>query len=399
VSASFKIHRAKSTLRLALVAVIAALLFAGLYPFNFFAKNQSGWLAGGDGIEFRGYGEVYGSSGIDVSGSSGSVMPLSLEFVVASGEGKRPSIETLFTIYQGSDDSFAIERWTEDLVVAGWFRNPQGQITFQRLFCGQVFGTPARRFITVISTADGTSVYVEGKQQRHYVGLSLTARNIHGTLLVGQASSAHQTWRGIIAGLALYPKPFSSDEVRERFSLWGQGNIEQLQESAPASLLYTFRERSGRVIHDQGTLGSDLIIPQRLHALGPVVLKFPNRRDLTDWADIVVNVAGFVPLGALIITYIWIIRSSVTTKHILLAVLAGLSISLAIELLQVFLPSRDSSLLDVIMNTLGTGIGGSVAMIGCSRLGGKHFIPSGKLDPHRLVAGGAVSRPVEPGKG
>jgi glycopeptide antibiotics resistance protein len=94
----------------------------------------------------------------------------------------------------------------------------------------------------------------------------------------------------------------------------------------------------------------------------------PNRRDLTDWSDILLNVLGFVPFGALVVVYVWVATSSVSKKDVFFAVLAGLSISMAIELLQVFLPSRDSSLLDVIMNTLGTWIGASAAVTACSRL-------------------------------
>ncbi len=41
---------------------------------------------------------------------------------------------------------------------------------------------------------------------------------------------------------------------------------------------------------------------------------------------------------------------------------AGLVISLSIELLQVYLPSRDSSLLDLIMNALGSVIGAIVGL-------------------------------------
>jgi VanZ family protein len=46
---------------------------------------------------------------------------------------------------------------------------------------------------------------------------------------------------------------------------------------------------------------------------------------------------------------------------VVLAVVAGLVVSFAIEYLQAYLPSRDSSLRDLITNVLGTAIGAIAA--------------------------------------
>ena len=44
-----------------------------------------------------------------------------------------------------------------------------------------------------------------------------------------------------------------------------------------------------------------------------------------------------------------------------LAIAVGFAVSLAIELTQVWLPGRDSSLLDLTTNTMGSAIGGAMA--------------------------------------
>lgn len=78
-------------------------------------------------------------------------------------------------------------------------------------------------------------------------------------------------------------------------------------------------------------------------------------------SDVALNIVGFVPLGGLVMVYLKN-RRWADASAVVIAVAAGLVISLMIELLQVFLPSRDSSLLDVLNNTLGSGIGAGLGV-------------------------------------
>jgi glycopeptide antibiotics resistance protein len=67
------------------------------------------------------------------------------------------------------------------------------------------------------------------------------------------------------------------------------------------------------------------------------------------------NIAGFIPLGFFFTVYFSLVRP-IPRPRIMVVVL-GLTISLTIETAQYFLPTRDSSMTDVITNTLGTAIG------------------------------------------
>jgi len=89
--------------------------------------------------------------------------------------------------------------------------------------------------------------------------------------------------------------------------------------------------------------------------------------------DVLVNVLAYIPLGLLIGRSIGLkLRSSQwrTLNALLLTVLAGLLLSLMLEGLQTYLPSRRPQLLDVITNGTGTLIGGLFAIVyGRTRIG------------------------------
>lgn len=74
-------------------------------------------------------------------------------------------------------------------------------------------------------------------------------------------------------------------------------------------------------------------------------------------SDDTINILGFMPLG--IVCYAFLSKAGTRRRlqSALTTILLGAFFSLLIELLQFYLPSRDSSLEDVINNILGTAMG------------------------------------------
>jgi glycopeptide antibiotics resistance protein len=68
-----------------------------------------------------------------------------------------------------------------------------------------------------------------------------------------------------------------------------------------------------------------------------------------------INVVGFIPAGFFICASLISLRSG--KRSIALTALIGLALSLTIEILQAYIPMRNSGCTDLITNTLGTTIG------------------------------------------
>lgn len=84
------------------------------------------------------------------------------------------------------------------------------------------------------------------------------------------------------------------------------------------------------------------------------------------WFDVNINVAGYAPLGFLLA--LALLRTGWPRAAVPVAVLCGGMLSMLMELLQIYLPRRVPSNMDLLLNTAGTLVGALVAAL-LERLG------------------------------
>jgi VanZ family protein len=212
--------------------------------------------------------------------------------------------------------------------------------------------------VTISAGQSGTTVFADGAFVKKVPNLGLSSQELTGRLIVGNSPVTTDDWSGELKGLAIYDRELTADEVSQHFANWTNSAQPDLAKSAGAVALYLFNEGNGNVVHNQMDSATDLLIPERFFVLHEQLLERPwdeYRRDWNYWKNVGINVAGFFPLGFFFYAYFSLLRRAHHPVGITIAL--GFAVSLTIEVLQAFLPTRDSGMTDLITNTFGTTIG------------------------------------------
>ena len=338
-------------------------MLAGLWPFNFRPRNRVNWLPAERGVHFDQYGRIYSrgplrlkpASGIETSGSG---------FTLELGVSLPANYDTISTILCVCDPAqkrdLTLEQWGAFLMLHGYFHDVAAGETLASLWMGQVGSIEQPVWVTVTSAPEGTVVYVDGKPRTSLRYKALLPESYSGSLLLGNSPSGGPAWSGYIFGLAFYDRPLAPNEVAAHHQIWLSGKTEQL---SSALALYIFDEGKGSLVHNRAVSPApDLFIPTRFEQFRPKILEFPYPLKKSDVQDTILNILGFIPFGFLLMLYLHHVKGYPTANAVLLSVTAGVITSLFIELFQVLLPTRDSSVLDLINNVVGTLAGSLLAM-------------------------------------
>lgn len=333
----------------ACAAVLCIILNLGLWPFHA-PRNDVSWLPQRTGLYFGRTGTVFSSGMLRPAPSVTIEIWLQPRRIWDSG--------TFLAFYSpGKSSQFSLRQSQLDLQLGIPVQDDQHAV-IDNLYVDNAFPRRGATFITLTSGTQGTVVYLNGVLARKVQSIRLPADGIVGRLVLADSTGQSDAWSGWLYGLAIYDRDLMAPRVLEHYQAWTQTGSPRIDGDDATQALYLFDERAGKTIRSKTGSGPELNIPETYTTLGQMFLESPwseFKRDQGFWGAVFKNVIGFIPLGGCFCAYFTLVRQ--TRRAGLTTVVLGFAVSLTIELLQCFLPTRDSGAMDLITNTLGTYIG------------------------------------------
>jgi VanZ family protein len=334
------------------VLVLVTTLAAGLWPFSFREKNNVSWNQTGNGLHF-------GDPGMAVSEETFQGLPgdqgRSIELWIEPDVSWEAS--TILSFYVPKTRPVLQVRQSGDDLVFTSARGIGDDLSRPRnVFIDHAFHRNETVLITLCSSANSLEIYVNAVLKKSISGMRIRGEDFQGTLIVGNAPYGNLSWKGEYRGLAFYDHALPADAIKENYATWQRNQAEIAQRNP--STLYLFAEGKGERIRNRGRTGPDLIIPPN-YAIPEPGFFVPFWKEYTPTGaylkDLAINVFGLVPLGLCFAAlFAWTKGRKRSWRYV---VVLGFLVSLTIEFIQAFMPTRFSGTTDLITNTAGTALG------------------------------------------
>ncbi len=334
------------------IAALCVILALGLWPFQA-PRNAVTWLPSSAGLRFGENGTATSASETPVG--SQPEAPCSLE--VWAQPAQTWATGALIAFYSQRDGTqFALMQSLADLeLLRGGARNTRRAA---KLHVSEVFRPVRPVFLTVSSGRRGTAVYINGAVARTSPRFRLAARDCAGRLILGTTAVDSETWAGELRGVAVYHSEITPEQAMRHFQSWVRSGRPELGQDEACVGLYRLNERRGARAHSEVLASPDLLIPERYRIQDQAFLKpfwSEFSPSLSYCEGLLKNIIGFGPLGFVFCA--WLSQRASTRRAAWIAALLGTLTSVTIEILQAYLPTRDSGTTDIFTNTLGTWVG------------------------------------------
>jgi len=346
--------------------IIAGMLFFGLRPKGYQPANQVQWIEDGPGISFDRFAVAFTrSEDFSTLRESG----FSLLFAVRPEISSRPDFRILIAVHDGDDArQLVIGQW-RNWIVAMNGDDYDARRKVRRINV-DFSGEQGAVLVAFTSGERGTHAYLNGKLFKTYSALQLNWPNDGGNarLVVGNSVYGRHPWRGQLTGLAVFDTALGEQSIDALHSEWQETGIFAFSEQEGLTMLFPLVEGEGQVAHDLSGNSTHLQLPSRMQilkkeVLAPVWHLAENTSDFV--LDVILNFFGFMPLGVVLAAVLERGRR-LRRYYWQAAILFCLAFSMSIEVAQVWLPSRYSHLMDLVLNTLG-GAAGAGFYVGVSR--------------------------------
>ncbi|WP_163338154.1 VanZ family protein [Desulfopila sp. IMCC35008] len=349
-----------SWLSMLTVVCILFILWFGLRPKYWPEENKVRWLPNLHAIHFEPPAIAFVDR-FTFGSDSEFTGEFTLHLAVTASTLQKKGFRPLLMLHDGNDSSqLAIWHWGGSVIIMNGDDYDFSR-RLPRISVPDVLHVGKISFLTLSSGSSGTQFYIDGQQARETDGwrLQIPEAKENLRLILGNSVYGRHSWYGEFHGLALYGRSLSANEVEKQYLKWRQTSSLEGLDSSQLKLLYNFTKGKGREVTDMSGTGNSLLIPERPVILKKTFLSMPHKEihSQSYWLDAFFNVVGFIPLGALVFAcfrYITGLRVR-SAAGVSLGLCFGLS--LFMELLQGWLPGRDSSMQDLVLNSLGGFMG------------------------------------------
>lgn len=387
----------------ACVLITAGILIAGLWPLNFKPVNKVEWIGNGNGIGFYGQGMVVSRQPLEFTTIDPENGSITIELMVRPNRESNHTVTSILTLYDYNFEQFVIGHWRTHLAVRVPSSAAGNHKRYREIGVSNVLTKDVTHLITLVSEKEATDIYIDGKLKAHLPNFSLVTDEfgLKGRLLLGNSPEGIHSWNGIFFGLAIYDRTVPGMEVRDHYLEWKKRGQQRpvvttestsrkrergvsredakdskgflntgsalkrsyqgrLSGSSMPIALYLFDDRDGELVRDRSGSGNDLLIPKTFKPLRRTVLGMPDNNFFfkrSNLKDIAINMAGFIPFGFFLSAWLRFAKNPTARRVYGISLFLGFCLSLVIELTQGYFPTRDSSLMDVLSNTMGTAAG------------------------------------------
>lgn len=360
------------TLTVTCLGLLLGTLLFGLWPFWYLPANHAEITASAGAIRFQRNGD---EAKLDAGGLAFTPRPLTFKNSQNSSDASltleiaaKPSAQFkgglgLLAALCDQDGTIKLllAQWKTHLVIRTFFF-PSKRGNYTEIGLKDVLVHGETSFITITSDASKTVLYVNGKMNREVTGIRLVPESMDLTgyrLYFGNDLGLAHPWSGELFGFALYDRALSAAEAAASFRKWSEDAHLPLTDANQAVVRYLF---DAAAPHEEGTTVRDAA-----DGLNPLLLPaaMPFKKPLLDYSplrsngvmDITINLLGFIPFGFFLGWWFKQVRKQTPFWSCAAAVLCGFAVSLFIEVCQAHMPTRASSLNDLLCNTLGTILG------------------------------------------
>jgi hypothetical protein len=337
------------------VSVLGVILTLGLWPFHV-PKNDVAWLRNRNGLRFGEYGTVLSSRAFAVTNGQREGC-VSIEIWL---QPERMWDSHTFLTFYFPQNLFQLSFHQSQTDLALQTAVPDGEFRTKTVSFSvpDVFRKPGPVFITITSGSQGTVAYIDGVPAKRALQFRLSPKELSGRLILGDSPRDGDSWSGQLLGLAIYHRELTAPQVLDHYEAWTQRGRPEIASDERYVALYLLDERGGNVVHNKARAGPDLYIPEKYVVLDKAFLERPwteFSRSTGYFSAVLKNIVGFIPLGFCF--YVYLSAARYVKRPALATVISGTLVSLTIEILQAYLPTRESGTTDLFTNTFGTYIG------------------------------------------